>query len=485
MADPNEQYVRTNQPRNDRGFGRGRGRGTRGPRNFGNQNSGISLETVGQLIAGMQQQNQRRGGGGYRGKRDKPKGEITVPVVQTPAPAGPPAPSHLSKTASAEKNDPHWKEAFFPDAGSESAPIPRQNYMISGVDGLDLLTSEYHSAYKSEIPGYSRRVPESALGYYFAVMTYYRLLSVQQLNGVSLKYEEDCFVESIRNGGYMIPEGLQQLLAGIGNVKSDGGDTLKFRMLPIPYKESDENQVRGFFGRVSPRTHFLYKMYPCIAVYAQRIINSIAGGREDWDLPGDIRPDDGLAQHPNSNMLGYGPAPTLNIHQLEFFTDIGLNNYFSSDNGLIHLNLALLNAVQKEINESRKYQLVTLPQTVDGSRSQLPFLITPTDPTEGVEVLSEMKTLMSSQTAASISYYASLFCYRIKHSWIAETPEFVNCNWSIYTFLNGSVPVTWADTVNTAWNGCPEIINLRQFQSNPYLRRNRITHLMRSLLQTT
>lgn len=71
-------------------------------------------------------------------------------------------------------------------------------------------------------------------------------------------------------------------------------------MLPRHYEDGEYNNVDipGYFGRVTPETQPLYKGYPCIAVYAQRILADI-GGIEHWDLPQNVRPDDGNAMHPN------------------------------------------------------------------------------------------------------------------------------------------------------------------------------------------
>lgn len=54
------------------------------------------------------------------------------------------------------------------------------------------------------------------------------MLDLHQLNGACLRYKESKYVEAIKDGSSLIPEGLHMLLSGLGNTKSSGGDELLF-----------------------------------------------------------------------------------------------------------------------------------------------------------------------------------------------------------------------------------------------------------------
>lgn len=112
-------------------------------------------------------------------------------------------------------------------------------------------------------------------------------------------------------------------------------------MLPVNYMDGEYLNVHipGYFGEASPLTQPVYKAYPCVAVYAQRILADI-GGAVDWDLPAGIRPDDGNAIHQNPNMMGYQPSVPLTPEQNAFLSKVGItHNSFQFYNGTIALNI--------------------------------------------------------------------------------------------------------------------------------------------------
>ncbi|KAG8303870.1 hypothetical protein J6590_108021, partial [Homalodisca vitripennis] len=202
-----------------------------------------------------------------------------------------PRPQHLSRAPSEEKNDPLYSESFFTDES--------QREIHTGIDGLDVLSETLHGYCVSSQPGFAKRVPLSALAYYCAVYTYARMLDVHRANFRGLSYEESEFVAKVKEFENLIPKSLSTVLAGIGNTTCPNGRDLKFRLLPRNYREGEymDVEIPGYFGMAGPTTQPLYHSYPCIAVYAQRILADI-GGVQNWDLPDGIRPDDANATHP-------------------------------------------------------------------------------------------------------------------------------------------------------------------------------------------
>lgn len=125
------------------------------------------------------------------------------------------------------------------------------------------------------------------MGYYCAVYIYARMLDVQRNNFRGLTFEEKKFLAKVKEFNTPIPKALSMVLAGIGNTTCPNGRKMKFRMMNRQYVDDEyqEVEIPGYYGEVGPATQPLYKSYPCIAVYAQRILADL-GGDEDWDLPG-------------------------------------------------------------------------------------------------------------------------------------------------------------------------------------------------------
>lgn len=117
----------------------------------------------------------------------------------------------------------------------------------------------------------------------------------------------------------------------------------------------------------------MYKAYPCIAVYVQRILADL-GGQLNWDLPENIRPDNANAIHPNPNLMGYRPSVHLSQEQISFLSKVGItNNHFSFNNGSLALNIPLILAVQRELSEVKGIDLSPFPNVSVGSTGQLAF----------------------------------------------------------------------------------------------------------------
>lgn len=105
------------------------------------------------------------------------------------------------------------------------------------------------------------------------------MLDLQQSNFRGLNFDEKEFLAQVKQFDSPIPKALAIVLAGLGNTTCPNGRDLKFRMLPRQYVDGEYNNVdiTGYFGRVTPETQPLYKGYPCIAVYAQRILSRTLG----------------------------------------------------------------------------------------------------------------------------------------------------------------------------------------------------------------
>lgn len=220
-----------------------------------------------------------------------------------------PKPQHLSKTASVEKNNPLYAESFFTDESQALAPEPDLREIFSGLEVLDIISDTIHNYCVSKSNGFAKRVPQSAFAYYSATYAYARIIDVHQSNFRGLTFDESEFLSKMKEFNSPIPKALSTVLAGLGNTTCPNDRDLKFRMLPREYQDGEYQDVEipGSFGEASPQTQPLYKSYPCIAVYAQRILADISGD-VDWDFPNGIRPADDNALHPNANMLGYKPS---------------------------------------------------------------------------------------------------------------------------------------------------------------------------------
>lgn len=218
----------------------------------------------------------------------------------------------------------------------------------TGIGGLEALARIVHGYCVSNSTGYAKRVPESAINYYFSVYTYARMLDVQQSIFRGLKFDEQEFLAKVKEFENEIPKSLAIALAGLGNTTCPNGRDLKFRTRNRNYIEGDI-VIPGYFGQAGPETQAIYKDYPCIAVAMQRILADL-GGAVDWDLPEGVRPDDPNATHPNENLLGYRQSVPLSAEQQGFLTRCGVTiHHLEFNNGTLALHIPLMLAVSREI----------------------------------------------------------------------------------------------------------------------------------------
>lgn len=208
-----------------------------------------------------------------KGKNQRKKGKTTPPSSTVPTDTGVPPPAHLSKTESAFKDDPLYQEAFFLEATDFEAE-PGQLEIYPGHEMITPLIEQEYKSCAAQSGSFAKKVPESAFAYYCAVHACARDLQLCMLNGHDLSHELQYFMEMVRDAGFCLPETFSLYLAGRGSTTIPNGRDLKFNMPDIHFEEA--RGMDGWFGRVSEFTHYLYKTYPCLPVYAMRIQRDLA-----------------------------------------------------------------------------------------------------------------------------------------------------------------------------------------------------------------
>lgn len=351
-----------------------------------------------------------RGRGGKRPPPSQPGFPVSERSVEKPEV---PKPQHLSKTSSELKNDPLYEEAFFPGPSDELREISHEKKIFPSCDGLMALVEELYLEMTARSFNYKRNVSLAAHSYYFAVLTYARILHLHIMNKRPVIYDEDQFVEQImERGNFDVPSSFAKYLAGYGNTTLPSGVKQWFT-LNKPTLGNPQQGIQGYFGpiEINPGA---YASYPCIAVFAQRIMEDLRftanQGNPDWDLPAQFA----FAQHPiNANCIGYQPAVRLGQDQVSFLATKGItNNDFGTNNDSIALNLTLLNGVQKFMNEIPGLRALPCPTNETGSQGQLVSVV--------VEHFNRVRDRNSYVAKAplkivgSIAYLGSSFLYKLR-----------------------------------------------------------------------
>lgn len=174
---------------------------------------------------------------------------------------------------------------YIPDKFSKKEDILRPLTSISPVfSGCECLPVISKFCYKIQSDSFKKFISPAVFDYYAAVLTLSRIIHVSgdELN----EDEEDLIMKKIM----YVPDLLSIYLAGMGSTKVQDCVTLSFSTIPREYIVSkSEPLFTGWFGTVNQDTHILYGMYPCLAVYAKRIIEDIRftreGGECEWNLP--------------------------------------------------------------------------------------------------------------------------------------------------------------------------------------------------------
>lgn len=420
------------------------------------------LETppIGYAAAGQRDRRRTRGGRGRgRGRGNAPAaagaGQPTLPP-----PNGAPIPQRLATRSTPEKNDPLWSTGL---AGLSVKPKAGTLFICPGAEALPTLSAVLQSSYVAASPGYGRRVSSSMLAYYCAALTWHRMLWLHQQNGFTLRREEERYIEQIAKRAYEPPALLAQYLAGFGNTRVPNGRDVRFCLRDRPAHVRAGN-VRGWWGAVSATTQPLYQNYPCLAVYAARILASMEDDTSPWwMLPEAMRPNpealpNGL--RPSEAMLGYGPRDRMSPERLEFLqvAKILPGDAFPSLNYDLSLSLDLLDAVQVELRNVDKLKLSPMPMLLLGSQAQL----------AQVFVLSELDGVGEHVLECNfplpdeLAFPASAFIYRRVHAVAALTGEEGDVPWCIYKHAEGAATAT-------AWYPLAAVGNALRTEEPPFL----------------
>lgn len=429
----------------------------------------------------------RRGRGGRRGGR----GGGNPRLNQAPPEflAGPPRPQHLATTATPLRNDPLWMGSVC--SSVELQPMPNIQNVYSGCEHLPVVTSVAHQALVSSSNSFSRRVPSSAVSYYFAVCTWARMLRLHLENGYSCSPDEERFVEQVNSLNLRIPTLLAHYLAGFGNTRVPNGRDIRFRLSDRTYQRIGE--MPGWFGRVSAASQPLYQSYPCLAVYASKLLADVSRQpfQAFWQLPDEIRPLQPGAVGPTAAMLGFGPRLRTNEQQKAYLEGVGISSDYMppSANPELPLFVDLLLTLQTELDAVDGIRKSPIPAQCVGSQGQLCAVL----------VEDEIENPIATQAVAfspfslpgEISFSASAFGYRPIHlveDSLGDTDydredfqHFVeHAPWCIYHFEQG-YPLGLVGNGNNLREREPSYLGSFAFRSSPYLIRSKIEALERAL----
>lgn len=344
---------------------------------------------------------------------------------------------------------------------------PLSNKIYPGCYQLPYLIEQMYHEMEKEYPVVCSYVSESAFAYYCAVVVYNRILHLRNANhSDTLTEDEKRFMKQIKALNLRIPLLLQCYIAGMGNVAVHNGHSREkfvFRAHPIKYVSSADRSM-GWFGRVGPTTHFLYQKYPCLTVFARRIVEEIKyekGENPQWNLPEDIAPEEANAGFPSENMLGYAPRQTLMASQKIFLKRCGVSeSSFPTSNDSFCLSLTLLKEIGKELIREKTFDLYSSRiQRHDGSLAQLPYhslsklpeneKTTPEDDEiPRIEVDGPFRQYSKYRLPNALHVAGLRFQYQMKCTLNEQ------CNmWCIYDFNRfKEVPEAWCETMTKESN---------------------------------
>ncbi|XP_033220013.1 uncharacterized protein LOC117174767 [Belonocnema kinseyi] len=301
------------------------------------------------------------------------------------------------------------------------------NKIFPGCDGFRAIVEiEYRRLYLTN-DYFRMRVPFSAFAYYCAIFVYLRFDCFMNFRFISKSLRS--MLSALKEGYKLSCHNLELLttyLKGFGDTDIyDHESSIRCSFFNFKFVEG------GWFGKVSKDTHFLYKSYPCLAVFTQAMIQDLKFTNgvdvENWDLPLEIRPAEENAGFPTTNMLGYQPAVKLSTDQVTF-----LNAYNIERNKSLIL-YELIYSIQRIIMRSHS----------DGPRDEFDCS---TKGSQGQLVIIKPE-------------------YRVHHQWElnCEKEGTVKANWSIYDFKNFTeVPNSWAKTANTFRDKEPDFLKLSE-----------------------
>lgn len=381
-----------------------------------------------------------RGRGSWNKNKTNPPNDKTPDKTEKPELTTVPEPKHLSKTSSELTNDPLYEESFFKDFGSSLRRDVDDPRIHSGTTGLKFITENIYKVLITKAARFAKRMPESALAYYFSILTNQRLIKIKATK----------FVQDIDNVKYYYPKSFSRYLSGFGNTRVQGGRNLKFLYPLAVARKVTVNNLR-WWGAVNERTHHLYLNYPCPAVYYRRIALEYLGDEVDedddddrpndivnWNLPPRIRANFGW---PNVNLQGWKPLGNMTGVQRSFLDAADFDPRAAPRGLEWSYNPALMNAVSVELENLRFVEAGSVPESSGGSQGQTTFSTCYGDDMYPM-ISGEFIGKSNLDISGPIANMGIKHLYRIKYD---DTLR----NWSIYwTGVFDDVPDAWALTIN-------------------------------------
>lgn len=370
-----------------------------------NQNNVDQANDRQQAYPGNYNRSFRGGRGGFNQRVKETRPPIDTAEKPRKKTGSAPMGQHLSKTSSELKNDPLYMDAFMPKPAEELTEIAEELNHYTGFSGLTGIINESFDNFAAKSVNFKRSIPPSAYAYYIAVMTWARALKLKMLNKYRLTTEERDFVNIIyEQGNYVLPNSISMYLSGFGNFNIPAGPESKFDMKAYAYDDD------GYF--VDLEDNFYSAAYPCIAIYAARIVHDIAYsdgvGEPAWQV-------DDIDRAWNTRCLGYAPSQRLNEMVLRIFTSCNITaDEFPVDVAVIPVNIRLLNNIQKFICEVPTIETSPLPTNLVGSVGQM-VMCTPERTLRPPEDIGSYSFVASTplMIPGSTSYLGGTFLYRI------------------------------------------------------------------------
>lgn len=325
-------------------------------------------------------------------------------------------------------NDPLGEKFFFPLPGDQLTQTSGTRYIYPGCEGLVPLASEEYTALVAHTFSVKRSISQSGYCYYAACLTWARLLEVESRNGRGLTRDEKNFVEKMRD--YKPPKVLGTYIAGIGDTGYPSSFNIYAARIisPTYHQGTSKPYLPGWFGKLKDNARY-YASYPCIAVFAARILADIRATslNEDdfeWDLPLEFQYPD---HPPTTSLIGYQVAQPLDraiIHTYQLCQVT--RNHFEYENDSLAVNYSLLNEIQLWVEEVRCLVQIPFPLRTDGSRGQL--ILSRVVGARNSLKTSDWRAESALRLPPNVEFAGSTFTYRID-----KCPPTEDSDWKVYT----------------------------------------------------
>nr|UQE85430.1 putative capsid protein [Krahall insect-associated virus 1] len=413
--------------------------------------------------------NPRRAGKG-KGRTGLPKPNVGSPVLNPSPPGAVPQGQYLSKTATPLSNDPLSEKAYFSAPGSAFLPVATRERIASGTTILPALQDEVYTKLCAVSPMYSKTVPKCGHDYYIAVLTYYRLLKLHMKTGGTLTSSESGFVYQMDDAGFTTVKSHALFLAGLGDTKIPSSRETYFLFIKPQLAAGRirlggrEYNIPGYFG---PIENYLgaYAGYPCLGVYAQRILQDLWRVEHpqdvDWDLPDELA-FDGHAVNPNC--LGYEPATRLSSEQQAFLRGCGIGlRDFHFENADLPIHFELLVGIHMKLGGT-KVGLHPISDLRMGSVGQVPVEVVASQLTTRA-VRATYRAETSVELPATEGYLGSTFLYNINK---CEHPEFIKSLMPVFYPRTEFIGLQPRERLNSLYIATTGLVKLRGFETNDF-----------------